>query len=121
MKITKVQYGKTYSLGNYCSERIDLEASIDEDETVTGVIGVLKKMCDAEHKANNPHLYQEEQVINITQQRELIVPVPQQYDAKYLRIQGWKTIEELEAIEDITDDLKLVYDSKKKKLQPHVK
>ena len=118
MKITKVQYGKTYSLGNYCSERIDLEASVDEEEeTVTGVIADLKKMCDAEHKANNPHLYQEEPIVKTTQQRELIVPLPQQYDTKYLRIMGCKTIEELEAIEDITDDLKLVYDSKKKKLQ----
>lgn len=121
MKITKMQYGKTYSLGNYCSERIDLEASVDESDILDDVAAILKMNCDEIHKAGNPHLYQEEQVINITQQRELIVPIPQQYDTKYLRIQGCKTIEELEAIEDITDDLKLVYDSKKKKLQPHVK
>lgn len=28
MTITKVSYGKTYPLGNYSSERIDLEATI---------------------------------------------------------------------------------------------
>jgi len=117
MKITSVSYNKTYPTGAYANEKIGMEATLDEGETVTGVLHVLKKMCDAEHKANNPHLYQEEPIIKTTQQRELIVPIPQQYDTKYLRIMGCKTIEELEAIEDITDDLKLVYDSKKKKLQ----
>jgi len=43
MKITKVNYGKTYSLGNYCSERIDLEASIDEtQESVTDAVFQLR-------------------------------------------------------------------------------
>lgn len=30
MTITKVSYGKTYPLGNYSSERIDLEASVED-------------------------------------------------------------------------------------------
>ena len=118
MKITKVQYGKTYSLGNYCSERIDLEASVDEEEeTVTGVIADLKKMCDAEHKANNPHLYQEEQVINITQPIEQTVKIKDDRVGKYLAIHSAETLEQLEAITDITEDLKFIYETKKKKLQ----
>lgn len=61
MIITKVQYGKTYSLGNYCSERIDLEASIDESsESVTDAVFQLREYCDQLHKTNNPHLYQEQ-------------------------------------------------------------
>lgn len=61
MQITKVQYGKTYSLGNYCSERIDLEASIDEThESVTDAVFQLREYCDQLHKNNNPHLYQEQ-------------------------------------------------------------
>jgi len=61
MQITKVQYGKTYSLGNYCSERIDLEASIDETtETVADSIFQLRHYCDEIHKKNNPQLYQEQ-------------------------------------------------------------
>jgi hypothetical protein len=60
MTITKVSYGKTYPLGNYSSERIDLEASVEEGERITGVIELLKEICDREHKANNPHLYQEQ-------------------------------------------------------------
>ncbi len=60
MQITKVQYGKTYSLGNYCSERIDLEATID-NETTEEAIQALRNQCDTIHKKNNPHLYQEQQ------------------------------------------------------------
>jgi len=61
MQIIKVQFGKTYSLGNYCSERIDLEASIDETtETVADSIFQLRHYCDEIHKKNNPQLYQEQ-------------------------------------------------------------
>ena len=66
MIITKVQYGKTYSLGNYCSERIDLEASIDESsESVTDAVFQLREYCDQLHKTNNPHLYQEQDTIRL--------------------------------------------------------
>jgi predicted RNase H-like HicB family nuclease len=60
MVITKVSYGKTYSLGNYCSERIDLEASVTDGEHIEDVVKQLKDMCDTYHKTNNPHLYQEQ-------------------------------------------------------------
>jgi hypothetical protein len=73
MQITKVQYGKTYSLGNYCSERIDLEASIDEThESVTDAVFQLREYCDQLHKKNNPHLYQEQ----TPEQREVIHAPP---------------------------------------------
>ena len=62
MKIEKVSYGKTYSLGNYCSERIDLEASIDEDkESCIEAVNQLRHYCDGIHKQNNPKLYQEQE------------------------------------------------------------
>lgn len=61
MNITKVNYGKTFSLGNYCSERIDLEASIDEGEDIELVFAQLKKQVSDIHKFNNPHLYQEQE------------------------------------------------------------
>lgn len=59
MTITKVSYGKTYALGNYCSERIDLEASIDETDDVGVVVSILKMNCDEINKKNNPGLYVE--------------------------------------------------------------
>jgi len=59
MQIKSVKYGKTYGLPNYGSERIDLEASIDESEQehIPMIVEILKGKCDAMHKANNPGLY----------------------------------------------------------------
>lgn len=71
MKITIVKFGKTYSLGNYCSERIDLEASIDEThESVTDAVFQLREYCDQLHKKNNPHLYQEQGTVVVSSQWE---------------------------------------------------
>lgn len=57
MKITNVKYGRTYSLGNFCSERIDLEASVDTDtEDIYECLEKLKDTCNTYHKANNPQL-----------------------------------------------------------------
>ena len=63
MKITKVSYGKTYPLGNYSSERIDLEATVEDGENRTLALSALKEICDIEHKQNNPHLYQEQDTL----------------------------------------------------------
>ncbi len=57
MQIEKICYGRTYPLGNYASERIDMEASIDPEEPIEMVVEILKGKCDAIHKSNNPHLY----------------------------------------------------------------
>src|SRR6478609_6468242 len=54
MIITKVQYGKTYNLGNYCSHRIDIEASIDETDNPQEVLSQLKVQCDLFHTTNIP-------------------------------------------------------------------
>ena len=98
MKITSVSYNKTYPTGAYANEKIGMEATLDEDETVTGVLHVLKKMCDAEHKANNPHLYQEEPIIKTTQPIEQTVTPKDDRIGRYLAIQAATTLEELEAV-----------------------
>lgn len=64
MTITKVSYGRTYPLGNYASERIDMEATVDPEERIAGVIEQLKDMCDTEHRMNNPHLFPETQIMD---------------------------------------------------------
>ena len=118
MKITTVFYSRTYPTAMYANEKIGLEALIEEDETVTGVLDVLKKMCDAEHKANNPHLYQEEQVINITQPIEQTVKPKDDRIGRYLAIQAATTLEELEAVKIQPEDkLDIPYNTQKKKLQ----
>lgn len=61
MKITKASYGRTYSLGSFQSERIDLEATIDEGEDIQFVVCNLKHECDQVHQKNNPHLHQEQE------------------------------------------------------------
>lgn len=59
MKIEKVSYGRTYPLGNYASERIDMEASIDEHDDAEDILGGLKARVEAFHRSTNPHLYNE--------------------------------------------------------------
>lgn len=76
MTITKVSYGRTYSLGNYNSERIDLEASVTDSEHIEDVVKELKEMCDTYHKTNNPHLYQEQETIKETGDYALGLPNP---------------------------------------------
>lgn len=63
MKVTIVSYQRTYNLGSYNSEKIGLEATIDEGEDVKNVADALRIMCDVMHKENNPHLYQEKDVV----------------------------------------------------------
>lgn len=57
MEINKISYGKTYGLPNYGSERIDVEASVDQTDNIAQVFDMLKGICDGQHKLNNPHLY----------------------------------------------------------------
>jgi len=62
MKIEKVTYQKTYSIGPYLTERIGFEAS---SEGIPGdhpheMLSMLRESADAWHRKNNPHLYQEE-------------------------------------------------------------
>jgi len=58
MQITSVTYQKTYSIGPYLTERIGVEASIDEGQDPKIVLSELKKLCDEVNEANNPHLAQ---------------------------------------------------------------
>lgn len=60
MKITTVSYQRTYNLGSYNSEKIGLEADIEEGEDIQFVVCNLKHECDQIHQKNNPHLYQEQ-------------------------------------------------------------
>lgn len=66
MKITKVSYQKTYSIGPYLTDRVGFEADIDTSndkdlfpDTPESALSELRKLADEWHKANNPHLYQE--------------------------------------------------------------
>ena len=68
MKIEKVTYQKTYSIGPYLTDRVGFEASLDEPKreedgsftvfTPEGALSELEKMADAWHRKNHSHLYQ---------------------------------------------------------------
>jgi len=57
MAITMVSYQKTYNVGPYVSERIGMEASLDEGQDPKFVLSELKKLADEVNQVNNPHLF----------------------------------------------------------------
>lgn len=61
MTIDRIKYGKTYNLGSYSSERVDLECTLDTDDDMEEAFKILKEHCDSIHKKNNPQLYQEQE------------------------------------------------------------
>ena len=42
MRVTEITYGRTINLGNYESERIDMTAQVDEDETAEDALALLE-------------------------------------------------------------------------------
>jgi hypothetical protein len=134
MTITKVSYGKTYNLGNYCSHRIDLEASIDEGEDIQYVLSSLKQQCDLFHTTNVPtseipHLYQEttQGITHYTQPHDGItqdqtIPQPKKLSQKELITQEvtnaktLKALSEWKLLADKYPDLKELYDNQLQKL-----
>jgi hypothetical protein len=56
MNIKSVTYQKVYAIGAYITERIGVEASVDEGQDPKFVLAELKKLCDEVNTANNPHL-----------------------------------------------------------------
>lgn len=58
MPITSVSYQRTYTVGPYMTEKIGVEASVDEGQDPKFVLAELKKLTDEVHEANNPHLQQ---------------------------------------------------------------
>jgi hypothetical protein len=102
MKITKVSYQKTYSIGPYLTDRVGFEAEITQNpipaegvieiETEGLVLSRLEKIADDWHKKQHPHLYQESKpddygftqppIGPILYTKESIVPTPQVIDYK---------------------------------------
>lgn len=56
MRTISINYRHTYSLGNFCSETIGLEATIDEREDEQQALLALKNMAQKFHEQNNPQL-----------------------------------------------------------------
>lgn len=52
MQVKRISYGRTYNLGNYQSERIDIEAAVDKDEqAVVDILYIkLRNLVETAHK-----------------------------------------------------------------------
>ena len=49
-KVVRIRYGKTFNLGNYQSERFEVEADLHENEQLHEAFAVLKMLVDTEGK-----------------------------------------------------------------------
>lgn len=77
MKITKVSYQKTYSIGPYLTDRVGFEA---EPEGIPGdspmeILSWLQEIADEWHKKSHPHIYQDT-INNISQRDANYSPPP---------------------------------------------
>jgi hypothetical protein len=50
MKVTKISYGRVFSLGNYENEKIAIEAEVHEDEDLMRAYVDLKKTVEHAHE-----------------------------------------------------------------------
>ncbi|MEO7046574.1 MAG: hypothetical protein ABI091_14785 [Ferruginibacter sp.] len=56
MKVTNIQYGKSYELQGYW-EKVSIDIQVDENEAPNLVLDHAKEIVDKWHKENNPDLY----------------------------------------------------------------
>ena len=131
MTITTVSYQKTYNLGNYSSERIGVEVSINEGENAMEALDTAKKLCQEFHEKNNPEPFVSGETIIQPASTE---PIPEikvdKRTAKERQIQNYINlinasteiekpmgIKGYEAIAQSNPQLKEAYDNKLKQLQ----
>ena len=50
MNIDRIQYQKVFPISTYCTERIGLEASLDDNENPEEALSKLKIMVDTLHQ-----------------------------------------------------------------------
>src|SRR5574341_1306594 len=59
MRVDRINYQKTFNLGNYTSERIGMEAELESGESAEEQLLILKKAVEDLHRSNNPGFYVE--------------------------------------------------------------
>ena len=137
MRVDRINYQKTFNLGNYTSERIGMEAEVAIDDDIDECYKILKSAAEKFHKGNNPQPegnYQPLERVYINglaaeaQNFESKPPFniaslptidPRAYDIAEKNIDNATTIQELEFYADIAVKYELVemYLAKKKTLQ----
>ncbi len=60
MQIERVNYQKTYNLGNYESERIGVDINLMAGDDPVKALDEAKKLVEQYHKENNQHLFHDQ-------------------------------------------------------------
>ncbi len=123
MKIEKVTYQKTYSIGPYLTDRIGFEATLEERDTIEEGLNYLRTEADAWHRQAHPHIYQEENILLSEVRQELrTIPVEDREKQKQEILQcimASLTLEDLKGyklIASTSPELTSAYMSKLKEL-----
>ena len=75
MFIDKITYQRTFNLGNYSSEKIGVEVSINQGESATEALDVARKLVEEYHKENlDKILSEEEPVVQLKANDEFKTP-----------------------------------------------
>lgn len=128
MTITSISYQKTYNLGNYSSERIGVEVSINEGENAMEALDTAKNLCQEFHEKNNPEPPQSTVVsIPLEEIASIQAPKPDKKTAKEQQeqrliddinsCQEIKVLESYRLIAKTNENLQTAYDNKLKQLQ----
>lgn len=129
MKIEKVTYQKTYSIGPYLTDKIGLEASVDEGESAADVLDNLRAAADEWHKSEHPHLYQDDYGISnpptgsISYTKESIVSPVVQIEFRNGQqdtldgIKSATTLEELSTFKKLSGNNKELYEAYNQRLK----
>ena len=116
MKIEKVTYQKTYSIGPYLTDRVGFEASTGNDwvkidgvnvwETPEIALSNLEKIADEWHRKAHPHIYQDNSQLGTDNFKytptENIIPgqlpiISKDHEKMEIAIDNCATIEDLKA------------------------
>lgn len=91
MQVTSVSYGKTFNLGDFESERIDMSAELSEGDTPEGVLEELKELVGGSSgvvTATAPSVLTESDTYPIFNYEGALVKV---FDTAYEWLKGFET------------------------------
>lgn len=76
MIIGKITFGKTIAMPGFNNDKPEIEAILEDGDTVESVLSSLNKRLIAWHKAEYPHLYKEDQQPSFRPEEVMYTPGP---------------------------------------------
>lgn len=116
MKIDRISYQRVFAIGNYVTERIGLEASIDENDNPEVELSHLKQMVNELHSATIATLEENRG----TQIRDVVEPIDKIQKTMIEEMEACSSYPEIQSFRfTIKDaDEQAVYDRKINELSP---